>query len=135
MPYTTTTITAGELMRQFNEQCTFEKRFVNDEIGRREIFINFLRIFSLSYREIPNNNGETIIQINCRTSEREFVERAAEIASRGMSHNPSMDWRRHYMQRMVNDAETRFTQEYLGRSPSEITETPQQVNTLVEESI
>lgn len=135
MPYTTSTIAAGELMRQFNETCTFRKSFHNYGLSRTEMFINFLRTLNFSYTIIENHSDMSVIEITCRTSERHFVDEAAEILNREPNERMSSDWRRHYMQRMVNDAETRFTQEYLSRSPSEITETPQHINTLVEERI
>jgi len=134
MPYTTSTATAGEIMRRLDERCTFRKSFNNDGIGRDGIFVSFLQQLNIPYNYIPNHAGISIVEVTCRTREREFIDRAADIVNRESHDGRAHDWRR-YMQASINDSEQRSRQMYENHSPSEFIPSPQQVNTLSEEGL
>lgn len=141
MPYTTSTTTAGEIMRRYNETCTFQKTFINDGIGRDIFFTDFLSRLNIQHTRIGNNQGISIIEVRCRAIEREYIDQAAHIIDTvANEHNErpnegrAHDWRR-YMQSSINNTEARFIQEYQNRIPSETDEAPQQVNSLVGEGL
>lgn len=90
MPYSLSTNPADELIRRYNETCTFQKSFENNVIARNEIFVSFLRQLNIPYIRLPNHAGISTVEVTCRNCERGYVDTAADIINRGYNEAEAM---------------------------------------------